>query len=255
MPRKGLLFLLLLFATYSCKDQIDFSFPEPLTYKYVAHYNASPILEFLFTQRLGEKKGENITTLKIKNIRNTDLENLKFVVSVFKSQERTNDNFEFFYASDIQSKIAAGDTSNTITINNSSNLILKDGLVEVGLISVGRDNKFSNTYQGSFKAYSSIEATPSNLVAYNITNCYITSDGFVNVKLAGSTTTKRIQGYIDAEGDFYGEAMRADGTIISKMINTEKATITDDILNLKIDLLGSTNPDNIDFIVLSLSGI
>lgn len=245
---------IVLLGIFSCTDEVNFPLPKPMTYKYIVSHNASPILEFLFTQRLGEKKDENKTLLRIQNITNYDIENLRFIVSAFKAKERISENYGYIYASTIE-KIASGDTSKTFIINTSSDLALKEGLVEVGIISIGRDNMFSNIYQGSFKAYSAGDYTPLNLVTTNVTNGYITSDGFVNIKIPGSTATKIIQGHIDEEGNFYGEALRADGTLLSKLIHTKEATIVDSLLYLDIKFLESSNTDNIKSMTLTLSPI
>lgn len=253
MNRFKIKLLWLLFLIVSCTDEIDVPLPSPVSYKHVAHYQGFPVLEFSFTQRLGEKKGENLTNLKIKNIRNTAIDSLKYVVSVFKSKERTAENYEYFFADSIGNKLAAGDTTKPVTINNSSGLILKEGLVEVGIISMGRDNKFSNIYQGTFKAYSDTTYTSSGLVASNITNGYITADGFLNIKLAGGTTTKIIRGFMDEADLFHGEALRADGSLIAKLTSAEKAAIADGALKLVLRFEGNNNQDGIRTILLSLS--
>lgn len=175
------------------------------------------------------------------------------MVSVFKSTERTAENYEYFFADSIRNELLAGDTTKPITINNSSGLILKEGLVEVGIISIGRDSKFSNIYQGNFKAYSDITYTPTSLAASNITNGYITADGFLNIKLAGTTTTKVIRGFMDEADLFHGEALRADGSLIAKLTSSEKATIADGTLKLVLHFEGNNNQDGIRTMLLSLS--
>ncbi len=186
------------------------------------------------------------TYLDVTNISQEDIQTIGFVVTLSRSKSVAANNIE--YSRYLEFESLQIDSTESVLINEGSELVLVEDLVDIGVIILNSgEGGWNNTYTGSFSASTRNE---DGFVFSGIANGYITIDNRVLLRTSNEISFTEIGGVV-----------REDSIIIAKgeihennsSVNIQSTTVLEAEDPLEIGFLVlDNNSDDIDSIRFKL---
>ena len=207
------LYLVSLSLFFGCKHDFELDSSPEIEFNTSAEFGEVSILQFdfsqvLFKNELGEVV-ESKVSFVLKNDTNEDLNSLTYLLLFTRSNVQNLETIELFFPQAI-SNIGISESSDTITIADQISQPLSSETLCAKLIHYKDNSSFSNIYDGDYTGLSADQ----EIISFGNTSGFITADGEVGIFLSAGLDIKAVNGNLNDDGFFIGNAFDSNGEMI-----------------------------------------
>lgn len=256
MEKHHYLYLLLLtFIWLGCdryQEVIPLPQVPPISVSKLATFGGNPILMVEFQQQIGETITDSIQLL-VTNQTQSNLDSVKLYLDFFNQSNQLVDNFEFRWCGLLKNLVVG--VTDTITINNTSNVVIAAERCNVILLSVNESSGVGSTYTGDYQGYAS-DGSVLTLEELGSLIGYISDDGALKFYINSASNAELIQGQMLIDSlSFVGEVVGMTNNVLATIKSTDTSAITfeSDSLLINFQLNQKLVSTNVELVHLSLA--